>query len=214
MEHNWINRLERKIPWLVIPSLPIVLVILQLFGTITLSLNEKASSRMEFRPEFELLSAEPWRFFTFIGLPLSDSFWQVIAIIFLYYIVSILVSQWGEFKTSLYFLISYFVTITYSMAVGYPITSFREIELSLFLAAALLFPQQEILLFFIIPVKLIWIAIFTGALLTWQFVVNPPIVKFYMLAVFSNFAIFFLPALLDSFKTWQRRQKFKDQWKD
>ena len=214
MEHNWINRLERKIPWLIIPSLPIVLVILQLFGTITLSLNEKAASLMEFRPEFELLSAEPWRFFTFIGLPLSSSFWQVIAIIFLYYIVSILVSQWGEFKTSLYFLISYFVTITYSMAVGYDITTFREIELSLFLAAALLFPQQEILLFFIIPVKLIWIAIFTGALLTWQFVASPPIEKFYMLAVFSNFAIFFLPALLDRFKAWQRRQKFKDQWKD
>lgn len=201
-------------PWLVIPNLPIVLVILQVFGTVTLALNEKAFPRMVFIPDMELLSAEPWRFFTFVGLPLSSSFWQIIAIIFLYYIVSILVSQWGEFKTSLYFLISYFVTIAYSLVVGFPITSFREIELSLFLAAALLFPQQEILLFFILPVKLIWIAIFTGALLTWQFVASPPVVKFYMLAVFSNFAIFFLPALLESVKAWQRRQKFKNQWRD
>lgn len=214
MKQAWIHNLERKFPWLVIPSLPIVLVILQVFGTITLELNEKAFPRMIFIPDLAVLAAEPWRFFTFLGLPLASSFWQLIAIIFLYYIVNILVSQWGEFKTSLYFLISYVVTIAYSLLAGFPITSFREIELSLFLAAALLFPQQEILLFFILPVKLIWIAIFIGALLIFQFVFSPLAVKLYMLAVFSNFAVFFLPALKENLVAWQRKKKFQSEWKD
>lgn len=118
-----------------------------------------------------LLHGEIWRVITFIFVPnYGGVFWLLIALYFYYWIGSTLEREWGTAKFNLYYfsgvLLTVIGTVLASLIAGvnFTIAGTEYVNLSMFLAFALLFPDTQVLLFFIIPIKMKWLAILDGAL--------------------------------------------------
>jgi len=155
---------------------------------------------------------ELWRLITFLALPLSLSpFWMIFVLWFLYFIVDGIENSWGAFKTTFYVLISVLLTICFSLAFMVPITYVGDLESTLFLAAAALNPQFQVLLFLVVPVKIVWLAWLTAVFVLWRFVTGSWLERLYLLAIYSNYLIFFGPYHYRQAKQWHRRWKFRRQ---
>lgn len=210
MTPKWLDKLERKMGWFSLPNLALYLIVLQVFGYVVVNLNPAARVKLILDPSL-VLAGEIWRLFTFLGMPMVDSsgitgiLFMAIALFFLYFVVQTLEDTLGEFKTTFYLGMSVGLTILFSFATGIPIASAGFIEASLFLAAATLYPNTEILLMFVIPVKLKWLGWAVGAYMTYIFIVSPWQMQVYLAMVFSNYVVFFGYANYMELKSLLRR---------
>lgn len=181
-----------------------------------------------------LLHGEVWRLATFVFVPAySSPFALLISLYFYYWIGSTLERQWGTAKFNLYYISGALLTVLgvvlaslitgnlYLTAAG---TGY--VNLSMFFAFAFLFPDTTVLLFFILPVKMKWLAYLDGALFAfdiikaigahnWAGVVLP-------IVALLNFAVFIWPEVhylkerakyQNSRKTVQFRQAQQQQAK-
>jgi membrane associated rhomboid family serine protease len=206
---RWLDRLERIFGWIAIPNIAIIFVTLQGLGFLMLSADPIWLSRLALVPEM-VSAGEYWRLITFLALPVSMSLiWVIFTLWFLYFILNMIETEWGAFKTTLYVLVSILVTIAFSFAFDFPITNVSDFQSTLFLAAASLFPEYEIRLYFAIPVKMKWMAWLSIAFLVFKFFNSGSVGKLYLLAIYSNYLVFFGPAMLGQVKQWIRRENFK-----
>lgn len=206
---NWLAQAERHFSWLAIPNIALIIITLQALGFLFVMMDPIWVSRLALVPEL-VKQGELWRLVTFLALPLSTSpFWVIFTLLFLYFVLNSIETVWGAFKTTLYVLTSFLITILFSFAFDYPVTQIRDFESTLFLASAALFPEMEIQLYFFIPVKMKWLAWLTLGFTAVTFIQNDWLGRFYLLAIYSNYLIFFGPALLERIRLWVRRRNFK-----
>jgi hypothetical protein len=204
----WLRMLERTAGWIAIPNLGILLVTLQALGFIFISMDPAWAEVLALIPS-AVRGGEYWRLVTFLSMPLSQSpLWMIFVLWFLYFIVNTLEQQWGAMRTTLYVIVSVALTIAYSLALDYPVLSVSHFESSLFLAAAMLFPEFEVSVFFLLPVQMKWLAALSGLMVlieAWQ---GTWYDRGYLLAIYSNFIVFFGPAglglLKQSLRRWRR----------
>lgn len=116
-----------------------------------------------------VLHGEIWRLITFIFVPENSGlFWLAVSLYFYYFIGSTLEREWGTAKFNLYYLsgvvLTLLSTIVAGLLSGYNPMIFGTgyINMSMFFAFAMLYPNAEVLLFFIIPVKIKWLAWIDG----------------------------------------------------
>lgn len=181
-----------------------------------------------------LLHGEVWRLVTFVFVPAySSPFALLISLYFYYWIGSTLERQWGTAKFNLYYISGALLTVLgvvlASLITGNPyLTAVGTgyVNLSMFFAFAFLFPDTTVLLFFILPVRMKWLAYLDGALFAfdiikaigahnWAGVVLP-------IVALLNFAVFIWPEVhylkerakyQNSRKTVQFRQAQQQQAK-
>ena len=181
-----------------------------------------------------LLHGEVWRLVTFVFVPAySSPFALLISLYFYYWIGSTLERQWGTAKFNLYYISGALLTVLgvvlASLITGNPYLTAAGtgyVNLSMFFAFAFLFPNTTVLLFFILPVKMKWLAYLDGALVAfdiikaigahnWAGVVLP-------IVALLNFAVFIWPEVhylkerakyQNSRKTVQFRQAQQQQAK-
>ncbi len=128
----------------------------------------------------------------------------LISLYFYYWIGSTLERQWGTAKFNLYYISGTLLTVLgvvlASLITGNPYLTAAGtgyVNLSMFFAFAFLFPDTTVLLFFILPVKMKWLAYLDGALFAfdiikaigahnWAGVVLP-------IVALLNFAVFIWP---------------------
>lgn len=210
---NWLSRLERVFGWLSIPNIGVIIVTLQALGFIFVKIDPVWIERLALVPEL-VKQGEVWRLVTFLALPLSLSpIWMLFVLWFLYYILAAIESEWGSFKTTLYVLTSVLITIAYAFIFDIPVAEISHFESSLFLAAAALFPEMEISLFLILPIKMKWLGYLTLAFVGWDLFRTDWIGRGYILAIYSNYLLFFGPALFASVQQALRRRKFRNQFR-
>ena len=181
-----------------------------------------------------LLHGEVWRLVTFVFVPAySSPFALLISLYFYYWIGSTLERQWGTAKFNLYYISGALLTVLgvvlASLITGNPYLTAAGtgyVNLSMFFAFAFLFPDTTVLLYFILPVKMKWLAYLDGALFAfdiikaigahnWAGVVLP-------IVALLNFAVFIWPEVhylkerakyQNSRKTVQFRQAQQQQAK-
>lgn len=119
----------------------------------------------------QLFKGEIWRLVTFILLPETLSpLWAALSI-YLFYIIGTAVERnWGAFKFNMYYLIGMLGTIAGALIAGlvspqFAATTATYLNLSLFLAFATLFPNYQLMIFFVIPVKVKWLGWLQAAFL-------------------------------------------------
>lgn len=124
-----------------------------------------------------VLRGEIWRLVTFIFVPQSSGiFFLLISLYFYYWIGSTLESRWGTAKFNLYYLSGVVLTIIGTILAGlisghhFYVAGTYYVNLSMFFAFAFLFPDVQVLLFFILPVKMKWLAYLDGALFAYDIV--------------------------------------------
>ncbi len=113
----------------------------------------------------DILHGQVWRLVTFVLIPESTSLLSfALSLYFYYFIGTTLERQWGQAKFTLYYISGVVFTIVYGFVI-YFITGVNcgatatYINLSMFFSFATLFPETRVLLFFIIPIKIKWLAI-------------------------------------------------------
>lgn len=125
-------------------------------------------SYLQFRPALIFYSGQVWRLFTFMLIPEGSNLLFVALFLYFYYFIGTnLEHSWGTPKFTLYYAIGFITTLLYGLIVWFVtrsnlISSFVSVHflnLSMFLAFATLYPETEVLIFFIIPVKVKWLAI-------------------------------------------------------
>ena len=205
----WIDRLEKYLGFIAVPRLGMIFVTLQAIGFLFVSIDPAWIGQLALVPE-AVLDGQVFRLVTFLALPSSTSLiWVLLGLWFLWFVFSALENEWGAFRTTLYVALSYVVMVTASFVLSAPITQVRHFESSLFLAAALLYPNVELALFGVLPIQMKWLAVLTAVMTGLDFWNGSGTDRWMMLAVYSNFFVYFGPSLAQSLKARIRRAKFK-----
>ena len=162
---NWITKLERKYGRFCIPNLINILIGGQiLVYAIELFVNQYISFYLSLSRS-ALFAGQIWRLFTFVLVPFSGGgpLSVVLGIYFTWFVGSVLEREWGAGRFTIFYLSGMLLTIVYGFivyfAAGLPVPlSTVYINYSLFFAFATLYPDNMVLLFFFIPLKMKWLA--------------------------------------------------------
>ena len=114
---------------------------------------------------YHILRGQIWRLVTFVFVPMySSPFSLLISLYFYYFIGSTLERQWGTGRFTIYYLCGILLQVFYGFiiylttGINYGMSA-NYINLSMFFAFATLYPDNVVLLFFIIPIKMKWLAV-------------------------------------------------------
>jgi hypothetical protein len=210
---KWLEFLTRKLEWISIPHLALYFVTIQGLGFLFCLSYPQGPGLLALFPDL-VLRGEYWRLVSFLAMPLSYSpIWFIFAAWFAYFILQSIEAEWGEVKTTLYVLISLALTVLFSFVFDYPIIQVQDFFSTLFLAAAALFPEFEMRIYLIFPVKmkyLGWLALF---FLAFRLVQGTWMDRLFLLAIYSNYFLFFGPALLYRIKDWKRRRDYRSKFR-
>lgn len=174
-----------------------------------------------------ILRGQIWRLVTWVLIPPESlSIFTIIMLLFYYSLGTTLERTWGTFRYSLYIFSGLIFTILGAfllyLIMGGNVTGIGNffstyyVSMSIFLAFALSYPDMQVLLYFVIPIKMKWMAIVYAAMIIYD-VFNYVRGGWWPMAVpivasLLNFVIFFLSTRdIGRYrpKEVRRRQNFK-----
>lgn len=239
---NWLNKLERKIGRYAVPNLIIWLIGAYTVGYVFGTVSPGILRYLTLSP-YHILHGQIWRLVTWVFMPTeSNLIFLLIMALFYYQLGMALERTWGTFRFNVYIfggmiftVIGAFVLygiyysmnasvisqmpalaaqISYSIASGF---STNYINMSIFLAFAVMYPDMQVMLYFIIPIKMKWMAIVYAVLTLYEFVVSGWAGRVAIFMSLLNFIIFFFSTR--NFKRYSpheihRRQQFKSQMRE
>lgn len=210
-----IDRFCAKHPNFGIPNLMKIIV----FGQIAVYLvnmlvyvmfKQSFLSYLQFVPAY-ILQGQVWRLVTWVVVPNASSpFMLLLTCYFYYWIAVMLEREWGTARFTLFYLSGMVLSVVIGMLVGmagvaqinpyyllYPMNLSYYLNLSIFLVLSVLYGEMQVLLFFMVPVKMKWMALIDVVLVIvdmagfvqsglWMLALVP-------LASFINFFIFTWP---------------------
>lgn len=203
---KFISKLEKKIGKFAIPNLMRVLIACYIVGYVFQTTFPEFLNFLTLEPYF-ILKGQVWRLVTWIIVPESgfNIFFTLIMLYFYYSIGTDLERTWGEFRFNLYIfggiiftdiaaMILFFViggqaSFALSMA---GLFSTYYINLSLFLAFAMTYPDHQVLFMFVVPVKMKWMGLVYLILQFYFILTTDWIGKTAIIASLFNFILFYL----------------------
>jgi hypothetical protein len=221
---SWIDWLEARLGFLGIPRL--IQMIALLTGLVyVLHL---------FRPDYVLLltlqpalvlQGQIWRLVSYIFIPEvvfqffpggTQPLFLFLYLWFLVWIGDALEQAWGPFRLTLYYLIGMLgVTVAaffLGTGLGTSATTPFFINISLFYAFATLFPDVQIYVLFIIPLRVKWVALLSFAPLLFTFILSPLVTKAAILICLFNYLLFFGPGAFNRARNRSERQRRRVQF--
>ena len=220
--NNAVDRFCYRHPRFGIPNLMIYIVI----GNAAIWLFYRMDSTgmllnaLVFSP-YHILHGEVWRLVTFALMPYDFGLLAFIAFYCYYFIGSTIERQWGSGKFTIYFFSGMLLTVIYgfilyfafgggedtSIIIGYFISAFY-IYLSIFFTFATLYPDMQMLLFFIIPIKMKWLGLLDAAWFVYKIIsIRPFAFKFLPIVAVLNYLLFCGGWLFDYFSPARARQR-------
>ncbi|MEM9227903.1 MAG: hypothetical protein AAGA45_08030, partial [Verrucomicrobiota bacterium] len=163
----------------------------------------------------EVLKGEAWRVFTFLFFPPETSLIFMAFAWYIFYLTgSALEEAWGAFRYNLFVLVGTLATAAAAFATPqFPATN-AFLGTSVFLAFAYLYPNFQFMLFFILPVKVKWLAWITWGFYAVTFIMGTMPARFMVLAATLNFFLFFAWEMFQRGKAVQRRKAFEKEAKE
>ncbi len=207
------HRLERALGRYALPNLALYLIGGQvLFFSLSL-LTPFDVRRIMLWPAL-VLEGEWWRLFSFVLVPptygqltMTQALFLAITWYFFYMISQALENHWGAFRFNLFFLLGWVLTVAAGfLTPAYPV-SYGFFAVSVFLAFAFLNPDFELYVFFILPVKIKWFALFMWLTFGFEFVTGDWSIRLAVLAATGNFLLFFTGAIVQRMKTGRQHMR-------
>lgn len=175
-----------------------------------------------------IMHGQIWRIVTFIIYPPSfgfflfdQLFFGIIALFMYYSLGRTLESIWGAFRFNVFFFVGMLGQVLAAM-IGYLV--FKQniwmttgyLNLSIFLAFAMCFPDTQFYLFFVLPVKAKWLAVAEVAVCLYGFITGNLSSRVEIVIALANIIFFFaMTRNVVKFNPqhMKRRQEFKKQAK-
>jgi len=214
------GKFERKFGKYAVKNLALILIIFYGVGYVLYLVNPAALNYLTLDP-YAIVHGQVWRLISWILVPptYSFNFLTLIMLMFYYSIGKTLERAWGDFLFNVYVFSGMLFTIVGSfLAFGFfalqenptiilgsnyiaglpnimlamsMFFSTYYINLSIFLAFALTFPDTQVWIWFLFPVKMKWLGIIDGLYIVYEFIVGTVFTKLAIGASLLNFVIFF-----------------------
>lgn len=200
-----LDKLERRFRRFAVPHVTVGLIFCQVVFYVAQSSDKGILEKVVLRPNL-VLQGEVWRLVSFVFQPPVTNLLFAFFFWYLFYIMgTALEGTWGTFRYNLFLLIGYLATVGASFITPGQPTYNGFLQGSVFLAFAFLYPDFQLMLFFLIPVKVKWLALlqWIGYLYTAAFAPWP--VRLAVIASISNFLLFFGKDLRLRIKTGHRK---------
>lgn len=221
---NWLNKLERKFGRYAIHNLTLYLIGGYIIGFGVYMFVPNLLNLLTLEPAY-ILHGQIWRIISWVLIPPSGNiFTTVIMMLFYYSLGTALERTWGAFRYNVYIFSGILFTVIGAFllylivgvdAVGYGVFfSTYYINMSIFLAFAVSYPDMEVLLYFILPIKMKWMALVYAALTIYDLVRGNLFTRIAIIASLLNFIVFFLPSRnVKPYmpKEQMRKRKFKQE---
>jgi hypothetical protein len=204
-----LDRLEKKLRWLSIPNLTLYLVVGQVAFYLFAMTGKATPENMALVPEM-VFHGQFWRLISFIFIPpLTNPLFAFFAWYLFYIMGTALENQWGVFRYNIYLAIAYLATVAFAFLTPESAASNTFLGGSVFLAFAFLYPDFQLLLFFILPIRIKWLALLTGVGYFLVLAFGDWSSRFLVLASICNFLLFFWRDIITRIK--YGRQKMARQ---
>lgn len=167
---KWFDKLERKFGRYAIRNLMYYIIAIYTIGFVIDMFAPQFYSTYLALDVPMILKGQVWRIFTYIIQPPSSSIIFMVFTMYFYYLIGMtLENVWGTFKFNMYyfsgvllhviaaFLLYFIFELDFNMTTHY-------INLALFMAYAVENPDAEVLLFFILPIKIKWLGLLDGVI--------------------------------------------------
>lgn len=219
---NWLDKLEKKFGRFAIPNLTMYLIGAYIIGFGIYYFLPGLFKWLTLEPYF-ILKGQVWRVISWVLVPPSGSLISIIFIVLLYYSLGTALERaWGTFRYNVYIFSGILFTVIGAFAlyfiagtgmIGYGgLFSTYYINMSIFLAFAVSYPDMELLLYFIIPIKMKWMAIVYAVFILYDFIAGNFISRVTIAASLLNFVVFFLSTKKGySPKQQMRKKKYQKQ---
>lgn len=219
---KFVNKMERKMSKYVIPHLMRYIIAAYALGLVFYFTAPRMLLYLTMEPYY-IMHGQIWRLISWIFVPESVGIFSLIMLLFYYQIGTELERYWGAFRFNLYMLGGIFFTDIAAMSLygimyyihGGPVVmdglfSTGYLNLSLFLAFAMCFPEMEVRLYFLIPIKMKWMALIYGIITLYTVVTSDWVARVAIIASLLNFIIFYF-STKDSPKQVHRKKVYRQQ---
>lgn len=201
---NFMNKLERKLGRHAIPNLMVWLIGGYALGYILQFAAPNVLSLMTLEPYY-ILHGQFWRLITWVMIPPSTGiFWAIIMMMLYYQLGQTLERTWGTFRFNVYifggilftiigaFLLYafYYFVFGVGISLGMSVSTYY-INMGIFLAFATCFPDMQVMLYFIIPIKMKWMAVVYALFMVYDAINSGWGARVVMLMSLLNFIIFY-----------------------
>jgi hypothetical protein len=216
---KWITRLEARFGRYAVPNLTLVIILGQLLAFVALQVRgPEVLSRLWLDRE-AVLGGEVWRLITFVFMPpATNPLFAFFAWCLFYLMGTALENYWGILRYNIYLFIGVSAAIVTGMLLpgglllgDAALSSTGYIVGSVFLAFAYLYPDFVINLFFVLPIRIKWLALITWVLLAIDLVLGTWSQKAIVVASVLNFFIFFGADILATLRNKRRRAAFESR---
>ncbi len=210
---NVLDKIERKTRWLAIPNLMFLLSGMMLATYLLQFALPEENIYSYLYLNWDLIRAgEVWRVLSFLILPpMSSPIFILFSLYFYCLIGNGLERQWGTSRLTLFYLTGVVFAIIGSLFTGYATNEY--LNLCLFFAFAALFPKFEILVFFVLPIEVRFLALLDAVYFVYALIVSPWPERIAILLSVFNILIFFWNDIYRTIKlrssTWKTRRNFK-----
>lgn len=196
---RWLDRFCYKHPRFGIPNLMKFIVIGNvLVYFMDMFSNGYATLLFLFHPDL-IFQGQVWRIFTFLFVPVSgysssnmfSILWFAMTTLFYYYIGNALERQWGSTRFTVFYFLGAILNLIIGFAFQTSVTMYY-VNMSMFFAFATLYPEMQVLLYGILPLKVKWLAWLDAALFLYD------IIRYLMLGAWG-YALIPVVAILNYF---------------
>lgn len=211
---DWIAKLERKYGRFCINGLMKYLVIgcAFVFAASLIGVTQSIVELLTLDRAL-ILKGQLWRLISFVFIPETFSPIFIFFELYLIYMFGTAIEKvWGSFRLNVYYAIGMISAIIAAAISGYGSALF--LNLSIFLAFAYMYPNYQLLIFFVIPVKVKYLALFELIMIVYSLLFSPLYIKLAAIISFANFIVFFGKGIynmriLPKTKTFLKKRKNK-----
>ncbi|MBE7068082.1 MAG: rhomboid family intramembrane serine protease [Clostridiales bacterium] len=210
--NSLLDKLDRKIGRYALRNLMTIIVIgtaiVWLLDMVVFQRTGVLISNWLYFDKYAILEGQVWRVLTFVFVPEEyNMFYFALSLYFYWLIGNALENEWGSFRFDIFYLCGVLGAIGSGFITGYATNYY--LNLSLFLAFAILYPDYRVLLFFFIPVKVKWLALVDVVLLAVTAIFVGWIERIALFVALFNIALFFWRIPFDKIRASHRRRKWK-----
>ncbi len=200
-----LDKLQRRFGRFAVPHVTEGLIACQVLTYFFCQSNPAFLANIALVPR-RVLEGEAWRLVTFVGQPPPMILVFTLFFWYLFYLMgTALESTWGTFRYNVYLLVGWLATVSVSFLQPDAPASVGFLQGSVFLAFAYLYPDFQLLLFFILPVKVKWLALLLWIRYLYLMIGGDVMTQLLVTASVCNFALFFWHDIVLRMKAGRRR---------
>jgi len=213
-------RLERRFGRFAIPNLTAFIIAGQvvLYVANALPAGQGPAATLDairLEPD-KVVQGEYWRVITFLFDPPTSNALFAFFFWYLFYLMgTTLEAVWGAFRYNMFLAIGFVASVAMAfvfwVVVRTPgaIATNAFVESTVFLAFARLYPDFTLMIFFVLPVKIRWLALIAWSLLALNLLTGNWMTRLMILAAILNYLVFFGRDIWYQLKHGHRRMKFR-----